>query len=120
MHDLKQYCEDASVVAEPGDGPDTPFVLRYHIESATKFCIVWSTKKLLDAQLQSKLLQVDSTCKTNWNGFPVQVSGYSDVNHRFQATMLALSHSEDTWSYSKIMQAVKVRGYSPEVVLGDG
>ncbi|KAH7719460.1 hypothetical protein AAVH_13031, partial [Aphelenchoides avenae] len=64
--------------------------------------------------------KLDSTCKLNWYGFPVQVAGFSDSNRRFHPTLLAVSHSEDTWSYSEILRMLYSKGYVPQVVLADG
>ncbi|KAH7708369.1 hypothetical protein AAVH_24386 [Aphelenchoides avenae] len=114
---LREYCELHS--QEPAD-ENQAFVLAYDIASTSSFYIVWTTKKLLQRQLESKQLQADATSSVNWHNWPLLVLGLSDLNRHCIATMLAVGKSEDTYVYSGVFLALKNRGYNPESVLGDG
>uniref|UniRef100_A0A915CRM4 MULE transposase domain-containing protein n=1 Tax=Ditylenchus dipsaci TaxID=166011 RepID=A0A915CRM4_9BILA len=100
-----------------------PFVVKFDTRVADEteqFCLVWSTRRLLELQKHSRMLQVDGTYKTNWLGFPVLLSGFSDSNGKFFATFMALVSSETTWSYKCFLSAISNLGYAPELVMGDG
>ncbi|KAH7725260.1 hypothetical protein AAVH_07053 [Aphelenchoides avenae] len=117
LEELRKHCEEN--YEHPLDADET-FVVRYRIESATRFCVVWSTKKLLEKHKHEKLIQLDSTYKTNYFGFPVQMAGFTDARSRFHPTLLCVAHSEDTWTYSELLKALKGNGVRPDVILGDG
>lgn len=117
------------------EGEDEPFVVHHVVESAEKFCVIWTTRKLMQKHVGQKLVQVhdnvivihvpfpfqvDSTCKTNWYGFPVQMAGFTDANKTFHPTLLCVSYTEDTWTYSQMLEILRSKGFRASVVLGDG
>ena len=123
--ELIEYCKSHSDTPE---NENDACVIISSIKSPKQFCVVWSTKKLLQAQLSSTLLQVnkiqllfsyiyikqitkkvDSTFSAVYNvrwqkNFPIQLAGYSDHNKRFQPTIIALSSSEDEFVYITIFE----------------
>lgn len=46
--------------------------------------------------------------------------GHSDINRHFIPSFVALGLAEDTYTYASIFEALKDKGYTPKVVLGDG
>uniref|UniRef100_A0A915DVW1 MULE transposase domain-containing protein n=1 Tax=Ditylenchus dipsaci TaxID=166011 RepID=A0A915DVW1_9BILA len=100
-----------------------PYVVKFdtRVEDETEqFCLVWSTRRLFEMQKHSRMLQVDGTYKTNWLGFPILLSDFSDSNCKFLATFMALVSSETTWSYKCFLSAISSLGYAPKLVMGDG
>lgn len=56
----------------------------------------------------------------NYNGFPLGVYGFSDVDRHFTPTLLSVGPSEDYAHYSSVFNTLLESGYEPTYVLGDG
>ncbi|KAH7713170.1 hypothetical protein AAVH_19488 [Aphelenchoides avenae] len=119
--DFKSHCrEHFSDFSGTEESNDSAHVAKWHFNSVEDFCMLWTSKALLEKQLASPFIQVDSTYKTNYFSYPVQIVGYSDVNRRFHPTLLAVGPSETAKFYSDVMQYLADLGYEPTVVLADG
>ena len=78
LNQLESWCIDFS--KDPQTASDC-YVLDYYTDfQQKKFKIVLTSKILIELCKQSELLQIDSTYKLNWNGFPVMIAGSSDKN----------------------------------------
>lgn len=55
VHELRQYCDDNSVV--PEDDNET-YVIHHDVESDKRFCVVWSTEKLMKKHVKQEFIQV--------------------------------------------------------------
>lgn len=90
---------------------------------ATYFIVASSIKKILTNELTK--FKVDSTYSIvynllYWEDYPIQVFGFSDVDKKFHATMLAISSNENQWVYASIFDSLSKMGCNPDFVLGDG
>lgn len=57
LQELRSYCEE-NHDSPAADDADRAYVVRYSIDSNQRFCVVWSTQKLLAKHAESKLIQV--------------------------------------------------------------
>ena len=96
----------------------------HHEEQSFRVCI--TTKKLLKAVADSKVLQIDATYKVNWQGYPAIVAGVADANKSFFPCMVSVLSAETSADYAFVLRALKDgasshsgRDYAPEVVVGD-
>ena len=72
-------------------------------------------------------LHIDGTYKLTWQGFPVLISGITDVQHRFHPVSLSLVSHESTNAYLEVFTAQKEalweeshRQLAPLFVIADG
>uniref|UniRef100_A0A915D4S5 Uncharacterized protein n=1 Tax=Ditylenchus dipsaci TaxID=166011 RepID=A0A915D4S5_9BILA len=117
ISDLRQYVDSKSHLPE---NCNELFVVKFDTRVADEteqFRLVWSTRRLLELQKHSRMLQDDGTYKTNWLGFPVL--RLLRLNGKFFATLMALGSSETMWSYKCFLSAISNLGYAPELVMGD-
>lgn len=71
--DLRNYFEEHSAVPED---ENAFFCSGFQLQGSGEnvmFCLSWTTSKLAAYQRISGSLQIDSTYKLNWNGFPLMV-----------------------------------------------
>jgi len=117
VHELKQHCISNS--AEPED-ENLPFILGSYVsEDGSEFIVAWSTRKLLNFQLCSRLICFDGTYKLTSAGYPCLRAGFADANGKFFSTVLAISKTESAETYKKFFNFLKTRGYEPDVLMAD-
>ncbi|KAH7724315.1 hypothetical protein AAVH_08203 [Aphelenchoides avenae] len=114
--DFKIYCSDNVQQT----GRHDSFVLGWSFTDSENFFVLWTTPHLLDLQKSQELLQCDATNCVNYNGFPLGVYGFSDVDRHFTPTLLSVGPSEDYAHYSSVFNTLLESGYEPTYVLGDG
>jgi hypothetical protein len=66
---------------------------------STKFCIFFTTKRLITLMSFADSLTVDSTYKVIWTGFPCIMVGHRDSSRQFNWFVVRLCSSEDTKDY---------------------
>ncbi len=116
--ELYEWCETHSPVPDP-EQSDEPFVVNYQINvdddadddherlfplndegiqsvpiNQSSFRILISSRRLLSILSSTQVIQADSTYKLVWQGFPVQVIGFSDKNNTFHPCALAICTTE--------------------------
>uniref|UniRef100_A0A914Q532 SWIM-type domain-containing protein n=1 Tax=Panagrolaimus davidi TaxID=227884 RepID=A0A914Q532_9BILA len=88
------------------------------------FVIMFTTPHLMEEQIGQKYLQADVTFKITWMGFPLMVTGFSDVNRKFHITSISIISSENSATYKEVFSKIKHFKqdfeYIPEYLMGDG
>ena len=129
--DLRDWAETLSGSIDE----DAALVIGQHIEDSAaedgvpSFQVTLSTRRLV--QLLGKTrhwpLHIDGTYKLTWQGFPVLISGITDVQHRFHPVSLSLVSHEGTNAYLEVFTAQKEalweeshRQLAPLFVIADG
>ena len=62
----------------------------------TRFCVIFSTKRLISFLTKSDVLHIDATYRLNWQGYPVMIVGVSSATGKFFGSMSVLSSHEDS------------------------
>lgn len=84
---------------------DSPFVLAItHLH--TKFNIVFSTLRLL-SHAAAQGICADATYQTNWQGFPVIITGGFDAMQKFHMFALSVSSNETSDDFDFLFQSIK-------------
>lgn len=124
-HTIREWCEARKEI--PLD-EDTAFVLDHlvHAESTNPddqvLRLVVSTRRLLRSMEKSDMVQIDSTYKTIWQGYPVMVFGTSDRNQVFHPFGLVVCNAETGEDFRFIFEALHKYNlqWQPSVLLADG
>lgn len=107
----------------------TAYVLDSRVDDDGKelqFNFVVSSKKLLQNNISSRVCNADSTYKLIWQGFPVQVTGFTDGNKKFHPSAISVSSTENQADYAFVFNALKVGTISalngewhPDIIMCD-
>lgn len=107
----------------------TAYVLRYQVNDDGKefhFNFVISSKKLLQNNISSRVCNADSTYKLIWQGYPVQVTGFTDANKKFHASAISVSATEKEADFTFVFNSLKEGTitalndeWKPEVIMCD-
>lgn len=105
---LEKWLEESKQVPES----DTqPFVMRYEMnyedEKNIEFRFVVTTKLLLKNAIDSNRVHADATYKLIWQGFPVLMNGFTDMNRKFHPTCVAVCTSEQEKDFVFIFASVR-------------
>lgn len=107
VSDLYKLLEDHKPVPED---ELAAYVLDFQINDDSeelKFNFVVSSKKLLRNNVSSDVCNADSTYKLIWQGFPVQVVGFTDGNKTFHPNSISVSTHESQEDYHFVFNALK-------------
>lgn len=86
---------------------DTPFVLSFTQSTAQNtFNAIFSTLRLL-SHAESEIWSADTTYQTNWQGYPLNITGAYDRIGQFHLLALGLSTNEKTDDYAMLFDSVK-------------
>ena len=129
--DLRDWAETLSGSIDE----DAALVIGQHIEDSAaedgvpSFQVTLSTRRLVQLLKKTRHwpLHIDGTYKLTWQGFPVLISGITDVQHRFHPVSLSLVSHEGTNAYLEVFTAQKEalweeshRQLAPLFVIADG
>lgn len=117
LEDFIGFFEENSAVP---DEVDVPFFLDYETEKTEgqpdpnklnedqfEFCCILTTKRLLQNAISAKVVHADSTYKMNWEGFPVHIFGFSDLNKQFHITGVGFSTKEISKQFRFCFKALR-------------
>lgn len=107
----------------------TAYVLQYQINddgNELHFNFVISSKKLLQNNMHCRVCNADSTYKLIWQGYPVQVTGFTEANKTFHPSAISVSSTENEADFTFIFNALKEgtitalnAEWKPEVIMCD-
>uniref|UniRef100_A0A915DJL1 RBR-type E3 ubiquitin transferase n=1 Tax=Ditylenchus dipsaci TaxID=166011 RepID=A0A915DJL1_9BILA len=120
----KQITKQKAILAEKEDNKaipvieDAPYCIGFgkrevpkkHGEpnySEWQFFLIFTTRRLMNKQHRSNIVQTDATYKLNLLGYPVLVAGFSDANKRFHPTVIGICSSESKFAYEGLFNAIK-------------
>ena len=109
--DLRDWAETLSGSIDE----DAALVIGQHIEDSAvedrvpSFQVTLSTRRLVQLLKKTRHwpLHIDGTYKLTWQGFPVLISGITDVQHRFHPVSLSLVSHGSTNAYLEVFTAQK-------------
>lgn len=107
-----------------------PFIMNYEINYEDKdnidFRFVVTTKLLLRNAVKSNRLHADATYKLIWQGFPVLMTGFTDMHRKFHPTCAAVCTSEQEKDFVFIFLSIQQtignmfdKDFRPEYVIAD-
>ena len=106
---------------------DTDGYIPYHSikddvnsDEQTRFCVIFSTRRLLDFFTKSDVIHLDATYRLNWQGFPVMVVGVSSPTGKFFGSLVVLSSHEDHEAWNEINNYVHSLNVHPRYRMADG
>jgi hypothetical protein len=97
---IEEFCRKYSTC----DSDEKCYVPRY---STSPLRILLTSKSLILKLAQAKNIHIDGTYKNIINGFPVVITGFSDLNGRFFLTAVAIVRTESAESYEWILKTLK-------------
>ena len=86
----------------------------------TRFCVIFSTKRLISLLSKSEVLHIDATYRLNWQGYPVMIVGVSSATGKFFGSMSVLSSHEDSEAWSEIYRYIHSLNVHPKYRMADG
>ena len=90
-------------------------------ENETRFCVIFSTKKLLSFLSKSDVLHLDATYRLVWQGYPVLIVGVTSSTGKFYGSMVVLSSHEDSDAIAEIYKFIHdTQDVHPKFRMGDG
>lgn len=119
---IESYTKEKSTKSSNPIDEDTPFVFNSSFDYERKdFKVFWTTNRLLSFINISNSINIDSTFKLNYNGFPVIVVGTTDKNCAFHPFGLSLVTNETWESYFFIFSSLVkfCNTFSPKVLIAD-
>uniref|UniRef100_A0A915CU28 MULE transposase domain-containing protein n=1 Tax=Ditylenchus dipsaci TaxID=166011 RepID=A0A915CU28_9BILA len=89
--------------------------------SEWQFFLIFTTRRLMNKQHRSNIVQTDATYKINLLGYPVLVARFSDANKRFHPTVIGICSSQSKFAYEGVFNAIKYADlenlYHPKLVV---
>ena len=122
-HQMRQKIENH---IEVPDNDIEAYIPYYNIQDdvdqadKTRFCIIFSTKRLLSFLTKSSTLHIDATYRLNWQGYPVMIVGVSSATGKFFGSMSVLSSHEVSEAWAEIYTFIHGLNVHPKFRMGDG
>ena len=122
-HQMRQKIENHLEVPDNDiEGYIPYYSIQDDVESneKTRFCVIFSTKRLMSFLTKSEILHIDATYRLTWQGYPVMIVGVSSDTGKFFESMSVLSSHEDSVAWSKIYQYTHSLNVHPKFQMSDG